>query len=296
MRYVVDLLSLLKSYDFIEFGDCSAPSLQGARSMRSEADLKEFYRQESAAWKAANKDRRRIEINILQDCDDGVLETVETCVIHAALGLKSTTALFARWAYGGPARPYEIDFEHLAHLQARGLQFSYHANAWEMSGYDEGRLADTFNADLDTLTAHGIAIDAFSPHGGKSSPDGRTNATFFSPAFANRPLVWTHNRIAPGGQRQGDGALWPRLQSGDPTSDIRNHLLKHLAFGRRHWILFHPQYYSAAGPERATRISAAPWTGEYWYGIESGRPLRFWEPVRRHLDKLAEERAIAHAA
>ena len=97
------------------------------------------------------------------------------------------------------------------------------------------------------------------------------------------------------GARQGDGNLWPRVKTAEPSSDIRPYLLKHLAFGRRLWVLFHPQYYSATTPDICANISKLPWTVEYWHGYQSGRPLAFWDPVRRHLDQLAKQGAMAYA-
>jgi len=295
-RFLFDLLLLLKSYDFVEFMDCSAASLQPAKLMRTEAELKAFYEQEHEVWKATNLKRRRIEINILQDCDHGVIETEEICAFESAFGIKATTALFARrGAETNDRRQYEIDFGHMAMLQKRGMLFGYHANAWEMSGFDEEKHVQFFNEDIAFLEAQGLEINCFSPHGARPSPDGRHNASFFAPAFASKPLVWTHNRIAPRGARQGDGDFWPRLRNGDPSSDIRNYLLKHLAFGRRLWILFHPQYYSGSSPDLVTGMSALPWPAEYWHGYQSGRPQSFWEPVRRHLDRLVETGAKANA-
>ena len=295
-RYLFDLLLLLKTYEFVDFMDCSAASLQPAKQMRTESDLKAFYEQEHKVWKATNLNRRRIEINILQDCDHGVIETEEMCAFEAAFGIKSTTALFARrGAEANDRRQYEIDFGHMALLQRRGLLFSYHSNAWEMSGFDEVKHVQTFNEDLAFLEAQGLQIDCFSPHGARPSPDGRHNSSFFHPAFASKPLVWTHNRIAPWGARYGDGDLWPRLRRGDLSTDFRAYLLKHLAWGRRLWILFHPQFYSGFNADVANRESVLPWTAEYWHGFESGRPLDFWQPVRRHLDQLAAKDAKAHA-
>lgn len=276
---------------FIDFSDLPfAPDT----TLDTEAALLELFRNEFAAWKQQLSARPpRLNMLIQHDSDDGPLETVYLCELEGELGIKSTTAVFARKIDAhGVTQEYEIDFGRLKHLQdEKGLCFAYHCNAAELAHYDESNIASEFDSDIERLESKGLRIGFFSPHGGVSSTRGLNNHSYFYPALSKRRLIWTHNRFAPSGQRYSDGSWIARIRKPLSGLDLRAYMMARLGaatpFRNRHILLLHPQYYFAKDSQAAEpHFAQNPWLEEFWELHGRGQASTYWDGVREALHAL----------
>lgn len=276
---------------FIEFSELPfAPDTP----LDTEAALLELFRNEFAAWKQqVSAQPPRFNMLIQHDSDDGPLETVYLCELEGELGIKSTTAVFARKIdVHGVTQDYEIDFERLKHLQeTKGLCFAYHCNAAELAHYEEAKIANEFDSDVERLESKGLRIGFFSPHGGVSSAQGSNNHSYFYPGLSKRRLIWTHNRFAPSGQRYSDGSWIARIRKPASGLDLRAYMLARLGaatpFRNRHILLLHPQYYFAKDSRAAEpHFAQNPWLEEFWELQARGLASNYWDSVREALRAL----------
>lgn len=255
------------------------------RAATDEEDLRRLYAAEYRMWREQSLETPSLDIIVLHDADSGPEATVAMCEQELALGVRSTTSIFAR-RVGRDTEivDYPIDHERLLSCQKRGTQISYHTNAFEIAHHLDAAVGPSFVEDLSRLRQVGYEVSCFSPHGGRPGPDGRNNNSFFYPAFADEPLVWTHNRFAPSGHRYSDGSLPHRLGRSDDSADLRAYVLEFLrkANGRgRLFLLLHPQYYFAATPDHAASFfEHNPWLEEAWKLEALGDMARFWESLR----------------
>lgn len=314
--YIEGFLKALKSSPRIRFKTHADLPFDPDARPGSEADMKEFYRRELEAWRNQQAEGGDIEVFLLHDCDSGPAETVYLCNHEAEIGAVSTTSLFVDVPdRKGGIVPYDIDFGHLVALQKRGQCFTYHCNGPELCGYDDSRVADRINADVEALVAKGFDIRFYSPHGTRASPEGKSNTTYFYPPLFRRPMIWTHNRFAPSGHRYSDGGFDGRLKRGDPTTDLRAYMLdlaglpspaatqsswrawlkgggqraNKLNTTRRVFILLHPQYYFAAEPKPDVigADQTVGWLREFWQLHEGGRADDYWAPLVEALHQPA---------
>lgn len=316
-EYVDGFLRALKSSPRIQFRTHADLPFDPDFRVRSEADMKEFYRKELDTWRNQRAESGDIEVFLLHDCDSGPRETVYLCNHETELGVVSTTSLFVEVPDPkGGTIPYDIDYQHLVALQQHGQCFTYHCNGPQLCGYDDDRVPGRINADVEALVAMGFDIRFFSPHGARASPEGKSNTTYFYPQLFRRPLVWTHNRFAPSGHRYSDGGLVGRLKRGDPTTDLRAYMLNlaslpspaatqsswrtwlksvggtaatKLNSTRRVFILLHPQYYFAETlkPDVMASDQTVGWLREYWHLHERGRADEYWAPLVEALHQPA---------
>ncbi|PHS22068.1 MAG: hypothetical protein COA85_12125 [Robiginitomaculum sp.] len=287
--YLASLFAILKQSPRVRFRTFADLSFNSDAPFRTEKDLKAAYKAEFRAWKKEVKsnDQPVIDILFMHDCDSGPKQTVHVCEHQAANDIVSTTALFTRTMIKGTETPYPIDYDRLLATQEQGNCFTYHCNAYQTAGFDPSKIEAHFNEDMEALTRRGFAINHFSPHGGPACPNGLRNNSFFYPAYAQKALIWTHNRHGPVGDRYSDGGLAPRLARGDITVDLQYRLMKAIALNTRFFILLHPQYYFSETPDRAKDVFAAsPWVEEFWRWHEKGQPEQYWEPLRQFLTNV----------
>lgn len=288
IRGLYDTLLEDGKVNFMDFNDLSFPP---GHDIQTEAGLVALYKEEYRLWRKkslSSVDAPKLNLIIQHDSDSAPLETQYLCAFEGELGIKSTTAIFCREIdEEGAICRYGIDFDLLKRLQdEKGMCFTYHCNAGELAGYDEKKIVDVFNEDVEFLRSHGLEINHFSPHGGIAGPSGVNNYSFFYPSFSRHRLIWTHNRFAPSAQRYSDGAWSVRIKRGDVSMDLRRFLITNLLtkdrpLTYRYVVLLHPQYYFAKESSSAEPYFAKnPWLKEYWELYLQGKSAEYWEPLR----------------
>ncbi len=293
--FIADLYELLSTAVRIRLLDFSQLPFSPSVDIRTEAGLHALYKQEFEDWRrslpAANA---QCNILIQHDSDDGPAETEYMCLLESILGIRSTTAIFARKvSSSGEESEYSINFDLLKRLQTESrMCFAYHCNAAEVARYDESRIASVFDEDVDFLRSKGLDIRFFSPHGGVLSSTGKNNNSYFYPALSRDRLIWTHNRFAPTGARYSDGSWIGRINKPNSGLDLRAFLLNRLQdpglSKSRSILLLHPQYYFAADVAAAApHFATNPWLEEYWALYSQGKQKDYWQPLRRALEQIA---------
>ncbi len=293
VEYLLDLYDLLRQFpiDFMTGNDLvfeeGSPATPEALNARLQSEYYGWYRAARAAHKPS-------AILIFHDTDSGPEQTLDLCAREAERGLRSTVSILSHRMEKGALREYDINYGALCNLQQSGFCFTYHCNAWEMAGYDEAALPAVFENGVAWLEGKGLSIRHFSPHGGKPSPDGRNNNSFFYPAYTQRDLIWTHNRHGINGRQYSDGSLMNRLRKGDATLDLQAFLIENITLARRIILLFHAQYYYTPNRKLVEEMTPLnPWLARYWKLYDKGNAKAYWKPLRRAL--LAYERSHAQA-
>lgn len=285
--YIEGLFSTLKESPSVRFKTYQNLPFNFGKEVFNEESLRDVYQAEYLAWRESKKIDPTLDIILMHDCDSGPSETVQILDYETKHGIVSTTSVFARIRDKSGLKSYPIDFSQLVHSQKAGSCFTYHCNAWENTNFDESLLSDYVNTDVRLLIDSGLDIRFFSPHGGRPSPDGRNNNSFFYPQIFNKPLLWTHNRFAPSGKRYSDGGFMVRLLKGEMGTDLRNYLISCAVVPNRIFILLHPQYYFAEHPNLiASSFEKTPWISEYWKYHLSGCSKEYWRPLAQALQKL----------
>lgn len=282
--YVKSLMFTLGSIPGIRFATMADLTFPQAIAEQTEDSMADYFLAENREWQRQSGQVDGWDIFFLHDCDSGPAETERLCRFEARFGFRSTTSLFARWVQQGSVEAYPVNFDLLARLERTGgLCFTYHCNAYEVSGYDPAAMPGVFDADVAFLRGKGLSIGHFAPHGGVPGPDGRNNNSFFYPDLVRTPLHWTHNRFAPRGFRYSDGGLVRVLETGQPRLDLLDFLLTSMRRARRGraFILLHPQYYFATDDrEAAPFFDRNPWLARFWDLHARGRAGAYWKPLR----------------
>jgi hypothetical protein len=291
-EYLFELLELLQEHERVKFVNFKGMQFALPPEVATREQLQGFYDQEFKLWRAAEAKNKSQSLSVMlaHDCDSGPKETVLLSQFEAALRIPATTAIFFKTIKGNEVVDYAIDYATLVTLQAHGIEFAYHANAWDCCSHIFQELPETFNDHVTGLKRLGFDIRCFSPHGAKASACGRTNSSFFYPDFWQQPLIWTHNGFSPGGIKYSDGSLYRKLENADPDVDLRSFFLKRISSGIRLRLFIHPQYYFAENDAKARAIAHnSPWVLQYWQLWYEGRSKEFWTPLRVALDRVGDE-------
>lgn len=274
---------------FLDFNDLQFSQNQ---DIKTEEGLNKLFEEEYKLWRKeslSNTNSKKLNLLIQHDSDSGPIETEYMCAFEAAIGIKSTTAIFCRLRSNNSIYRYKINYALLKQLQdEKHMCFAYHCNAAELAAYDEQKIANIFNEDVEFLYSQGLNIQFFSPHGGIPSSSGLNNNSFFYPSFSNRRLVWTHNKFSPKGHRYSDGGGISR----NLNMDLRNWFITRLSSNERplthrYFLLLHPQYYFAKDSSQAEKyFTSNPWLREFWELYSAGRAVEYWEPLLKCLKSL----------
>jgi hypothetical protein len=247
------------------------------------------YPNERKAWEHAMREGRldpnKIYVLIQHDVDTCPERTLNLLKYEASRGILSNVMIFnkrvnrKKLATTGELEytPYELDFELLRNLQAKGFVIGYHSNAYEQSQYDEQRALQIFRQDVESLRRQ-LPIRYFSPHGGAPGPGGLNNYDLRLSAEMLEGLTWVHNKVTPYFKlNYSDGAInSPKL---DPAKrDIRD-FVRQWQPGNRYRLLTHPQYYHNPC-KRAPRLSGSQWYEEIWAAYHSDRGHEVWTDVK----------------
>ncbi len=216
----------------------------------SDFDYKQGYPDERSRWtdliRSATIDPKKRYLLLQHDTDSGPAQAVAMGRLEQSYDARSSIMTFARWSKTMQASDvvdYPIDWAALVDLQHLGFCVGYHCNALHVSGFDDLRVYEQFDADVDALVARGLRIDFFSPHGGKASASGALNVSFDYPAHCSHRLRWVHNKHSPSFDGYfSDGGLAGQLKSGRPAPDL-SAFVRAMIPGCRYRALIHPQYY-----------------------------------------------------
>lgn len=289
-EYIQSFYEMLVKSDMVNFLDFNDLKFSPDQDIQTEQGLSVLFKDEYQLWrKKSLRDigSQKLNLFIQHDSDNGPKETEYLCMFEGELGIKSTTAIFCREINkNNIVSSYDINYALLKRLQdEKNMCFAYHCNAGELASYDEAKIANVFNEDVEFLHSQGFNIRFFSPHGGIRSSSGLNNYCFFYPSFSRRRLIWTHNKFGPSGIRYSDGAALGRLKRSDVKIDLRQFLITNLSTGyrpltRRYFLLLHPQYYFAKNSKVAEPyFSDNPWLEEFWELYSQKRTAEYWKPV-----------------
>ena len=289
-EYIQSFYEMLLESGMVNFLDYNDLQFSSDQDIQTEEGLSVLFEEEYRLWRKNHlSDISSSKLNLLiqHDSDSGPKETEYLCMFEGELGIKSTTAIFCRQINkNNIVSSYDINYALLKRLQdEKNMCFAYHCNAGELASYDEEKIANVFNEDVEFLHSQGFNIRFFSPHGGIPNSSGRNNNSFFYPSFSRHRLIWTHNKFAPKGARYSDGGGVARLKRADVNIDLKKFLITKLSTGHRplaerYFLLLHPQYYFAKNSNVVEPyFSDNPWLEEFWELYSQKRTAEYWKPI-----------------
>lgn len=220
---------------------------------------------EWARWRARLQQgglaRDKAYVLLQHDTDSGPSETIAIAQLEAAYGARSSIMTFARkpTRVGEPeVDAYDIDWTALRALQHRGFAIGYHCNALHVANFEADAAARIFEDDVATLRRHGLRIDYFSPHGGKASAQGLTNASIDYPLLTATAVRWVSTRFS--ARFDGyfsDGGSGTAMSGVQRQKALRDFVAQ-MRPGCRYRVLVHAQYYRAFDDEAAPCL-LPPW-------------------------------------
>lgn len=250
------------------------------------------YPAEKAAWDHAMRsgelDSRKIYVLIQHDVDSQSQRSMRLARYEALRNVPSNIMIFNRrvdrkyLTSSGKVEytPYDIDFELLRRIHAKGFVIGYHMNAYEQSNYQLERAREVFLNDIQQLKEK-LPIEFFSAHGGSPGPN-QINNRDIDLTEIEQNLIWVHNGITPKFDgNYSDGGI--NSIKRDPLERDLRDFVKTWQPGKRYRVLTHPQYYhDPVG--RSPRLSGARWYEEVLATYSEGNHSSAWENIKPALN------------
>jgi hypothetical protein len=192
-------------------------------------DYENAYPEEYARWNET-ADKSKIHLLIQYDVDSHPQRAVEM-IKHHVLWEAPITVMLRRMV-----------LDTIMYVP-KGCIVGYHCDTYERSEFDIDKAHELFVEDVVELEKRFGPVKYWSPHGGKRSPDGKSNAHVIkTPKAFQHKLRWVHNKYTVRFDRQfTDGGITSTAYSAKRDLTAFVELLRP---GGRYRVLVHPQYYT----------------------------------------------------
>lgn len=213
-----------------------------------------LYGQRLSVFLSKKNNRVGPTVVLQHDADQQPYKTVDMMKLEKKLNVCSSSYFFRNQNFD-IQHTYTLDIEELQNLENIGFEIGYHLNAYELAEYDDEKVTEIINNDLEYFRSK-FHLRTFVPHGGYPSLSGKNNDNI--PYRGKlRNYSWCYNgRGFFQNEMWSDGNIY--FENIEDPRVVASRLKK----GQRGMFLMHPQYY---GNELSRRYHELPVSKERWW-------------------------------